>query len=93
MATATKKKPSSTGVNIQPKADPPFSGTVARRLQIHVDDLNEPGATYIVEGHYIAADDAAAGNANNNASYREINVSAGGNDRSFSLAGSTGLSR
>lgn len=32
-------------------------------------------ARYFIEGHYILADDAAAGNADNNASYREVRVS------------------
>lgn len=39
-----------------------------------VDPAQNAGATYYAEGHYIAADDAAAGNALNNASYRKVTV-------------------
>ena len=59
----------------------PWSGTVqstiARRLQVHDADLDpaqNPNARYFVEGHYVTADDAAAGNQDNNASYREISI-------------------
>lgn len=59
----------------------PWSGTVqntiARRLQVHDADLDpalNADARYFVQGHYVAADDAAAGNQDNNASYREIRV-------------------
>ncbi len=50
-----------------------------KRLQVHNDDLDpalNPGALYFVEGHYITADDAAAGNDDNNASYRQVAVDA-----------------
>ena len=54
---------------------PPFAGTIARRIQIHVDDidpdLNE-FAEYYVEGQYIHPDDAAAGNDLNNCSYAQM---------------------
>lgn len=59
----------------------PWSGTVqstiARRLQVHDADLDpawNPNARYFVECHYVTADDAAAGNQDNNASYREIYI-------------------
>lgn len=56
---------------------PAAAATIGRRLQVRVDDLDpalNPGAIYFAEGHYVTADDAAAGNDNNNASYRRINV-------------------
>lgn len=64
----------------------PFSAqnppaTIGRRLQVHDADLNptlNTGALYFVEGHYISPDDAAAGNQDNNASYRRVTVSVGG---------------
>lgn len=48
------------------------------RLQIHATDLNNAGARYYAEGVYVAADDALAGNALNNASYRRMNSGANG---------------
>lgn len=41
-----------------------------------LDAINNPGARYFVEGHYIAPDDALAGNGLNNASFQEVLVSA-----------------
>lgn len=46
-----------------------------KRLQARVVDVDpaaNPGARYFAEGHYLTADDALAGNDDNNASYREI---------------------
>jgi hypothetical protein len=42
--------------------------------EVHLDPTLNSGALYWIEGHYIAADDAAAGNGLNNASYREVKV-------------------
>ena len=56
-----------------------------QRLAVAESDLlaaNNPGARYFIEGQYIAPDDAAAGNGLNNASYREVSVTAG----SFTLS-------
>lgn len=39
-----------------------------------LDTTANPGATYYLEGHYIAPDDALAGNGLNNASYRRVTV-------------------
>jgi hypothetical protein len=56
---------------------------IFKRLQIHETDLNpalNPGALYFVEGQYVAWDDALAGNAMNNASYKRVTVSGGAFD-------------
>lgn len=48
-----------------------------QRIAVAESDLaaaQNPGARYFVEGHYIAPDDAAAGNGLNNASYNEITI-------------------
>jgi hypothetical protein len=53
---------------------------IYKRLQVHTSDLDPAlagGGLYFVEGHYVAPDDAAAGNDNNNASYRSVTVAAG----------------
>ena len=43
----------------------PFSGQIARRIQVHNEDLDEalnPGAIYIGENQDITRDDSDAGN-------------------------------
>lgn len=52
-----------------------------------LDPAQNTGATYYIEGHYIAPDDAAAGNGLNNASYRRVTVTAG--TYNLSMAAST----
>ncbi|GAB5495209.1 MAG: hypothetical protein Phyf2KO_02890 [Phycisphaerales bacterium] len=73
----------------------PFTGdgqtgnVIYKRIQVDNDDMNpslNAGALYFGEGHYVTPDDAAAGNDNNNASYRQINVGnfqSGGYDVDF----------
>ncbi|MFN0059199.1 MAG: hypothetical protein ACKVX7_12125 [Planctomycetota bacterium] len=48
-----------------------------KRLQIPEADLLHPDALYFCEGVYVASDDAAAGNAHNNASYKRMTVTTG----------------
>ena len=70
----------------------PYSGIVARRLQVHHADLDatqNAGARYFGEGQYITPDDAAAGNQDNNASYREMVVSPSGGSYTLAYTGST----
>ncbi len=52
---------------------------IYKRLQVANADLDpalNPGAIYYGEGQYVTADDAAAGNLHNNASYRRATVGA-----------------
>ncbi len=82
----------STGVFTYPPANPAFSGSTARRLQVKITDLEASSASvrYFGEAQYITQDDAAAGNDNNNASYRELTVTGSGTAWTFSLtAGQT----
>ncbi len=63
-----------------------------KRLQVAISELDpaqDGGGTYFVEGHYVTQDDSAAGNQDNNASYRQVNVSGSGSSWSISLAAST----
>ncbi len=55
------------------------TGGICGRMQAHTDDIDpalNPGAAYFAEAQYVTQDDAAAGNANNNASYRRVQFSA-----------------
>ncbi len=61
------------GTNLGNHAFAEGNTTIRGRIQVHVSDLKDPGATYYAEGHYVAQDDAQAGdmtNDNNNASWR-----------------------
>lgn len=83
-----------TGAFIYPPASPAYSGSIARRLQVAHADLDpalNSGAVYFVEGQYVTPDDAAAGNKNNNASHRRVNVNGSGTnyDLSFTSGFST----
>lgn len=76
----------STGVYPYPFSAPAWSTTIDRRLQVFNTDLNptlNSGALYFAEGQYVAADDAALGDKNNNASYRRVSI--GGSDPNYSL--------
>jgi hypothetical protein len=60
-----------------PFSNPPINSALDRRIQVRDADLDpdlNPGALYFVEGHYVTPDDAAAGNALNNAAYRRITI-------------------
>jgi hypothetical protein len=64
-----------------------------KRIQVETSDLNpalNAGASYYGDGQYIAHDDAAAGNGNNNVSWININVGGtSGGYYNLSLSGST----
>lgn len=66
----------STGVFPYPFTSPPISDlNIDRRIQVRDADLIPSlnvGAMYFAEAHYVSADDAAAGNGANNASYIRI---------------------
>ncbi|MHC5112834.1 MAG: hypothetical protein ACYTGP_00225 [Planctomycetota bacterium] len=81
-----------TGVFPYPPASPPYSGNVARRLQVAIADLDPAqagGGQYFVEAQYVTADDAAAGNQNNNASFRAATITGGGATWTLGLTGPT----
>lgn len=72
-----------TPVTLQPS----ISDLTSRRLRIAAADLNT-GGIYVVEGHYVTADDAVNGNGDNNTSYRICTFGATGN-RNLSYSGGT----
>jgi len=84
-----------TGFIIYPRVlQPPIAPVIGRRVQVAHSDLDpalNTGAVYIGEAQYVTPDDAAAGNKNNNTSYRLITVSPAGN--SFNLSFSAGTVR
>ncbi|MBK7877945.1 MAG: hypothetical protein IPJ77_19885 [Planctomycetes bacterium] len=81
-----------TGVFPYPPANPAWAGAIARRCQIPVSALEATGSTttarFFGEGHYVTPDDAAAGNQNNNASWREM-ACTGTTEFSLSFTGVT----
>jgi len=82
-----------TGAYPYPFANPDGSSgnSVFKRLQAKQAEIlpaNVPGARFFVEGHYVTPDDATSGNGLNNASYREVTISASGN-MSFASGSST----
>lgn len=84
-----------TGVHTH-VSSPGFTGSVARRLKVAIADLEASNGSgdvnatrYFVECQYIAADDAASGNKNNNASYRPVSVTGSGTSWSFGNLGTT----
>lgn len=84
----------STGAFAYPPANPAFSGSVARRLQVRLIDLEPsfaPGAQYFGEAHTVAPDDATEGDKQNNTSYRPCTVSRSttGGGFNIALAGTT----
>ena len=81
-----------TGDFTWPPANPSWSGSTARRLEVLVSDLESTGSTttrYYGEGHYVTPDDATFGHQDNNASYRQLNVSGSGSSWNFSFSGGT----
>jgi len=66
-----------TGAFPYPYGAPSVTQAIDRRLQVHDDDLDPAlnvDALCFVEAQYITSDDAAAGNQDNNASYRYVDI-------------------
>jgi hypothetical protein len=76
-----------TGFFPYPFHDPPWSGEIARRLQVRQVDVQaalNPGASYWVEGQYVHPEDAAIhGRSTNNVGYREVELSSEGDITGF----------
>ena len=81
-----------TGEFLYPPTGPAFSGSVARRCQLALADLELTAASatrFFGEGQYVTKDDAAAGNQNNNVSWRELSVTGTSTDYSLDFTGLT----
>ena len=66
-----------TGLFPFPPTQPPSPQVIDQRLQVARDEVDpalNQGALYWIEGQYVTADDAAAENGLNNASYRRVTV-------------------
>ncbi len=64
------------GTHVAPSGEPMLRGRLVVR-QSDLEQAQNPGALYYVEGHYVAEDDAQFGdltNDNNNASYRRVAI-------------------
>lgn len=68
------------GIFTYPPANPGYGGSVARRIQVHISDLEPSSSTvlYFGEAQYVTKDDATWGNQNNNASYRKMSITGSG---------------
>ncbi|MCI0344948.1 MAG: hypothetical protein L0221_05805 [Chloroflexi bacterium] len=76
-----------TGIFPYPYTQVATGDSTDQRIKVAIEDVDpaqNPGAVYFTEGQYVAADDAAAENGRNNASYRQAFVSAGTFALSFS---------
>ena len=72
-----------TGAYPYPPFQSPIVDALSRRVQVLNTDLDpalNAGAVYFVEGQYVTPDDSAAGNQNNNSSYRRVSVSGSGSN-------------
>jgi hypothetical protein len=68
---------------------PTASTSIHRRIQVPrpaLDPALNAGAVYLAEGHYIAQDDAAAGNDNNNCAWRTFSVGTLNSNGAYNLA-------
>jgi len=66
-----------TGVHVESGTPPSGPTAIRGRLQVRVAEIDpnlNSGAEYFIEGQYVAADDAQAGLARNNNSWRRLNV-------------------
>jgi hypothetical protein len=77
-----------SGFFTYPPANPAWSGSTARRLEVAISDL-ATSDLYFGEAQYVTPDDAAAGNQFNNASYRPIAVTGGGTAWDFNFTSAT----
>jgi cysteine-rich repeat protein len=80
-----------TGQFLYPFGDQNVDGdAIYKRLQVAIADLDpgqDGGGMYFAEGHYVTPDDASAGNADNNASYRQIAIGGAGANWTASFSG------
>jgi hypothetical protein len=81
-----------TGFFNYPPANPSWSGSTARRLEVAISDLESTTSTttqYYGEAMYVTPDDAAANNHYNNASYRRMSCTGSGSSWNFGFIGGT----
>ncbi len=80
-----------TGVFPYPGANPSLPDALGRRLRASISDIDpaqQGGGRYFVEHIVISSHDAAAGNNDNNASYREATIAGSGTNWTLATTGS-----
>ena len=80
------------GAFTYPPANPGWSGTTARRVQVDIADLEATASStirYYGTGQYVTPDDALAGNNNNNETWRQVTVSGSGTAWNFGFTGNS----
>jgi hypothetical protein len=84
-----------TGAFTYPPANPGFTGSIARRLQVALSDLENTTADVLYFGacQYVTSDDAAAQNKYNNESYRRLSMSVSGGNANYAMNGTTQRAR
>ena len=84
----------STGYFPYTPANPSYAPTIGRRIHVSNTDLTSSSSVrYFVEGHYISAYDSSVNNDEDNASYREVNVSGSGSNYTISFASGSSTER
>jgi len=80
-----------TGYFPYPGANPPWSGNTARRCEVLISDLepSTPSVQYFAEVTYTTADDALAGNGNNNGCYVGMSVTGTSSNYTFATLGAS----
>ena len=79
-----------TGNFSYPFGDQGMTGnSIYKRGQFPLSEVGGSGWRYVAEAHYVSPDDALDGNQNNNASWREMNISGNSSDYSLTLTGPT----
>jgi len=87
-----------TGVFPWPHSSPSENSTLRGRVLVLDADLDQTlpenaASDYVIEGHYVTADESGWGHDNNNASYRRVEVSSSGTTHNIAFISGFGTQR